>query len=462
VSRTARTGAPKAVLSWLQSLLKEWLHAQLQLRQPQPDFYEISVPGSSGRVVMPCWFALFDRNGNDLPCGRWTPAVDTWLPPGVRDLPTPGLEDPADSMVQFNGDHGFIHYDVLSLSYWMLSRREEVGSSHRDDCDRFPAEASHAYRHGYLERPIVDEWWIVLRRTVQAIWPTLPLQDTRYQITLSHDVDAPGRYSLMPPNRLVRNMVADLFKYRHRCRRILMQAPRIWRASKHRLDHRDPFNTFDWIMDQSEQLGLRNAFYFICGHTEPKRDGTYFPTEAAVLDLMKRIHKRGHEVGLHPSYHTYLRPDELRNEADRLREARRKAGLPDDAIGARMHFLRWRTPDTLHALDAAGIVYDTTLGYAKHPGFRCGTCREYQAFDPAKRTSMNVRLRPLIVMESTVIREMQPSDEDALAERLSQLMRACHRVQGNFTLLWHNTMLERTYQRRLYQRVLDEHKELAT
>ena len=457
----SQTGTPRDVLAWLQGLLRERLHGDLELRQAHAGYYELVLAGSANRIRIPCWFDRFDRDDNELPCGQWAPPVDTWLPAGIQQLPTPALSDPSANLVQAKDGHRLLDYDVLGLSYWMLTRREEVSPRQLDDNDRFPAEASHAFRHGYLERPIVDEWFEVLRKVVKATWPGISLQCPQYRITLSHDVDTPARYGLVSPLRLARNMMVDLLRERQRSRQALLRAPWIWAASRRRLDDRDPFNTFDWIMDRSEAYGLRNAFYFICGHTDTQRDGTYTPEHPAVLELMRRIHDRGHEAGLHPSYHTYMQPATLRTEADRLRKARAMAGLPEEKFGARMHYLRWKTPHTLHALEAAGVAYDTTLGYAKHPGFRCGTCHEYQAFDPVRRKPMNLRLRPLVVMESTVIRDMRTHDVEPMTRRLSALMQACQRVQGNFTLLWHNTMLEHSHQRRLYERVLDGHKELV-
>jgi len=73
--------------------------------------------------------------------------------------------------------------------------------------------------------------------------------------------------------------------------------------------------------------------------------------------------------------------------------------------------------------------------------------------------ALNLRLRPLIVMESTVMQGLTPATVPDVADRLQGLMDACRRVHGCFTVLWHNTMLEHDYQRRLYECVLHHHKE---
>src|SRR5690606_25243830 len=191
---------------------------------------------------------------------------------------------------------------------------------------------------------------------------------------------------------------------------------------------RDPFNTFDWIMDRSEDAGLCSAFYFICGHTDPSRDGTYVPEHPAIIELMQRIHARGHEIGLHPSYHSYRNAEVIRNEAQRLRKACEQAGIEQEQFGVRMHYLRWETPTTLHGLEGAGLVYDTTLGYAKAPGCRCGTCHEYQAFDPVQNRALSLRIRPLIAMESTIIDRLRPDTVPEAQQRFLRLMQACQRV----------------------------------
>ena len=418
------------------------------------------MPGSTKEVRISNDFGIFHASPPDLPCAHALLEDQPWLPAAWKRIPAPGAAHLPEPLIEHDERGASLHYDVLGLAYWMLSRLEEVESTMLDPHQRFPAEASHAFRHGYLERPIVDEWFEILGGIIRLTWPQLPLREHRYEMRLSHDVDTPARYAMISPFRLAAMMVLDLLRNKDRDRGALLRAPWIWASSRNKIHERDPFNTFDWIMEQSEEIGLCNAFYFICGHTDPRRDGHYYPEHPAIATLMRRIHARGHEIGLHPSFNTYLNPKALRTEADRLRQACERADVRQDGIGGRMHYLRWQTPTTLHGLESAGLVYDTTLGWAKHPGFRCGTCHEYQAFDPVQGKALNLRLRPLIVMESTVMHDLRPSTVDKTEMRLLPLIEACRRVGGSFTLLWHNTMLEHPHQRHLYQRVIHRHKEV--
>ena len=61
------------------------------------------------------------------------------------------------------------------------------------------------------------------------------------------------------------------------------------------------------------------------------------------------------------------------------------------------------TPHYTTSLDDAGMAYDTTLNYADRSGFRCGTCFEYPAFNTVNQQPMQIRVRPLIAMECTII-----------------------------------------------------------
>src|SRR5690606_38702305 len=107
---------------------------------------------------------------------------------------------------------------------------------------------------------------------------------------------------------------------------------------------------------------------------------------------------------------------------------------------------------TLYGWELAQMDYDSSLGYADRPGFRCGTCHEYPAFDPACNMSLNLRIRPLIAMDVTVLgaNHLGLGASNAAREKFLQLKRACQAVKGDFTLLWHNSELETPERRALY------------
>src|SRR5690606_14466012 len=225
-----------------------------------------------------------------------------------------------------------------------------------------------------------------------------------------------------------------------------------------RIHPRDPANTFDWLMKQSENNGLTSAFYFICGRTDASKDALYEPEMPHVRKLMREIHRRGHEIGLHPSYNTFQRPEEIAREARRLRKICEEEGIEQKAWGGRMHFLRWDQSITQKAWADAGMAYDSTLGYADRPGFRCGTCFEYPAFDAVNDSPLSLRIRPLVAMDSTVIAEryLGLGSTEAAYDKFNDLKKSCKKVGGTYTLLWHNSFFSSANDFDIYRRLVTE------
>jgi hypothetical protein len=384
----------------------------------------------------------------------------------ARDLPDVVLVKPDLSVIagqaNFNGAWFFwsdqntvqLGLDVLGSAFFMLTRYEEIVKPDRDEHDRFPACASLAYQEGFLDRPIVDEYVEVLWAVMKGLWPGLERKQRKFTMRVSHDVDEPSRYSFLSIPQTIRAMSGDILIRGNIGRAI--KGPLIRLNSSNRIHPADPYNTFDLIMDISERYGLISAFYFICARSHKNYDVQYEIDHPAIRHLLRRIHGRGHEIGLHPSYHSYKSPQMITTEADRLRRICVEEGIQQTEWGGRMHFLRWEAPITLYGLEQAGMTYDNTMSYAGYAGFRCGTCHEYQAFDPMKQETVKLWIRPLIAMECTVLdKEYMGLTRAADAyDAFMKLKNACKSVGGTFTLLWHNTRFIIQQECELYEAVI--------
>jgi hypothetical protein len=414
----------------------------------------LTLDEGEGRIFVDQPIAAFASRADDLPCGSWDPRLEGWTAPLHAPLPTPGCATVPSPLLEAVAGGYAMHYDVFGLTYWLLSRQEEVNCTAFDSHGRFPATASHAFRHGYLERPVVDEWLDVLGQVMARLWPQLQRRARVFAMKLSHDVDLPSRYAFRPTRGWVGAIGEDIL--RHRRLADALRAPAILLGGRRRLHRADPWNTFDWLMTVSERHSVASAFYFICGRTSIDLDAGYEPDDEVIRNLMRTIHLRGHEIGLHPSYNTYLRPDLIEHEALRLKQVCASERIVQTAWGGRMHYLRWRTPTTLQGWEQAGMTYDSSLGYADRAGFRCGTCLEYPAFDPVAQRQLRLRIRPLVAMDGAVMAKqyMGLGTGDAALSAFVSLKSACKAVGGTFTLLWHNSELNLPEQRALYQSVL--------
>jgi hypothetical protein len=444
-----------STLTWLSKILEERFGNIFCLRIQPPNILQITLSQDSRSIQLPLYIETFTNSDPNPPCTNWDATAEGWssvlglsLPaPGANSLPTP-LITPSE-----NGMN--VAYDILGLVYWMLSRQEEVGRTDLDEHGRFAATSSHAYMHGYLERPLVDEWLHILGQVIKRVWPEIELKQHNFSIKVSHDVDQPSQYAFKSAGQILRMMGGNLLKRRDP--KGLLIAPYVKLTSQSRIHPADPFNSFEWIMDQSDKYGLISAFYFICGYTGPK-DADYVPDDPRIRTLMRRIHERGHEIGLHPSYSSFQNPEMISNEAERLKRICNEEDIRQSEWGGRMHYLRWENPTTLQAWSDAGLNYDSTLSYADRPGFRCGTCFEYPAFNHTTQQILPLRIRPLVMMECSVIDEtyLGLGTGQAALDKALFLKNACRKVGGVFSLLWHNSNLVYPEQRQLYKRLLIE------
>jgi hypothetical protein len=445
-----------ATLTWLQVILKERFGHEFTIKSDALGSLILSFANTERCITFTSDPTTFNRADSNLPYTNWDAASEGWKSVLGSPLPAPGIASLSIPMITATDKGMHVTYDILGLTYWMLSRQEEVGRADLDEHGRFPAKSSHAYKHGYLERPVVDEWLHILGQVIQQTWPGIELKQHSFNMRVSHDVDEPSRYGFSRVSGLVRAMAGDVIKSRNF--KNAMLAPWVRINSRTQLHKADPANTFEWIMNVSEQHGLKSAFYFIFGHTDP-RDGDYYLEHPAIRHLMRRIHQRGHEIGLHPSYGTYQKPQLIRQEADRMRKICAEEGIVQIEWGGRMHYLRWEQPTTLRAWADAGMAYDSTLGYADRPGFRCGTCFEYPAFDSMKNQAINLRIRPLVAMDCTVMAScyLDLGVTEAARSKFAELQYSCRAVGGSFTLLWHNSLLYSPNLRRLYLSLFSRH-----
>lgn len=442
----------QSALSWLQTLINERFGNSFTLIQQGSNLH-LRLLENKGAIIFDQLQNVFHEPRSDFPCEQWQASSQGYSAPIADSIPAPSMTPLLSPLIELNKKGATVHYDILGLTYWMLTRLEEVGRTDLDSHQRFPAVSSHAYRHGYLERPIVDEWLHVLGQVIQKVWSDVSIKKHQFSMKLSHDVDRPSRYAFRTIKPLLRAMAGDVLKYSNFKGALI--APWLRLKSRNQLHPNDPFNTFDWIMQQSEVNNLTSAFYFICGGNHPN-DADYQPEDPRIRQLIRQIHQRGHEIGLHPSYDTYQNPAAIQQEADRLLRICKEEGIEQDGFGGRMHYLRWENPITLQSWEDAGMAYDSTLSYADRPGFRCGTCYEYPAFNVVTQKTLLLRVRPLVVMECSIMGAsyMGLGNGEAALNKFLEIKDICRRVNGCFTLLWHNSELCKPAMRNIYKKVI--------
>ena len=100
-------------------------------------------------------------------------------------------------------------------------------------------------------------------------------------------------------------------------------------------------------------------------------------------------------------------------------------------------------------MEQAGIEEDYTLGFADCAGFRAGTSKDFQFFSITERRKLKLFMKPLCAMEASVLSYMGKSHNEAY-DYFMKLRKACERVGGVFSLLWHNSHFVSGADRELY------------
>ncbi len=320
--------------------------------------------------------------------------------------------------------------DLVASTLFLLSRWEEIVTPTRDEYGRMPFNESVAYRQGFLDRPLVDEYAFVLREWLKVLLPEWTPTLNRFSVKLGHDIDAIGPFSSL--GNAARLLAGDLVRRRdpvlaaETARLALLQGL----APRRTAFYEGIFR----LAEISRRYAMDSAFYFMAADPGPYDSG-YDPASRPVREAIRGLQNFGFEIGFHAGYETLGDPYRLAEEKSRF-----DAVLGRSRYGGRQHFLRFRVPDTWRQLEQLGLAYDSTMTFAGHEGFRCGTCHSYRPFDIDANRVLDIQELPLIAMDGTLrkYRRLTPAE----AERcVSQLAKRCRAVEGTFTLLWHNSSL---------------------
>ena len=344
--------------------------------------------------------------------------------------------------------------DILGGIFFMISRYEEIVVKERDVHDRFSAKSSIAYKENFLLRPLANEYLELLFALLKYLCPQLQRKKMQFKLCPTHDVDVPFTYLNMSFPTVIRRMLGDVLK-RKSLKKAFQTYTNWYHVAKNELQY-DPAYTFDFIMTESEKRGLKSLFYFLPS-SSPEMPVKYPVTCQEMHNLLQLIDKRGHEIGIHGFYGTYLNKVAFKDDVLLLQDMLQTLGISQQIQGGRQHYLQWQNPETFQVWENVGMEYDSTLSFADMAGFRCGTCYEYSVYDCIARKKLKLKERPLIAMECSVIDERYMNlglTENALKFFLT-LKAKCHYYNGNYVILFHNDSLATEVNKAFYIKVLD-------
>ena len=371
---------------------REFLGVDFQLKTGQDPFYTISL--EKGRIIIEDHF--FNHFAGDylfpsaLPL-KTEKAVNDFCP--EQDMPV--LFGNTKLIIQEEADGLCIRtgIDIFAGAFFMLSRWEEYVKTNRDEYERFPVSESLAYQQGFLHRPVVNEYLEFLRKMLIYLGCSQTMIRHQFRVFPTHDIDF-----IQYKGGYWKSLGKDIFKYRHvkLIRNKLLQFPK------------PVYDTFDFLMDKSDEAGCTSCFYFIAAPDSDK-DNTYYLETPAFQKAISKIRQRGHYIGFHAGYETFNNKALFAQQKSDLEKA-----CEAQITSGRQHYLRFSIPDTWQIYEDCGMHEDATLIFPEQPGFRCGTCYSFPVFNIKTRKQLKVRENPLIMMDTTFMYYTRSSPSEAI------------------------------------------------
>lgn len=332
--------------------------------------------------------------------------------------------------------------DIFASSFFMLARWEEFVNKNRDKHNRFSVTESLAFKNNFLDRPIVNEYIEMLWSMLVYLGINQKRKKRQFNFVLTHDVDNPLRYTNLKST--IREIMADIIK-RKDIKSAIRKTKVLLKIEK------DPFDTFDYLMDISEKIGTKSYFFFM-GEGVTQYDNRYKCGDPFVQKLIQKIKKRKHHIGIHPTYDAYNNLLQFKKEKKELEKE-----LNSSILFGREHYLRFEVPTTWQIWEDSGMEWDSTLSYASQEGFRCGVCYEYSVFNILTRKKLKLKEKPLIVMDGSIVMYQPNMSIVEIETKINNLIYKTKKYNGQFVFLWHNSNFNtpewKKYQN-IYEKVL--------
>lgn len=265
--------------------------------------------------------------------------------------------------------------DLFAGAFFMLTRWEEYVVKERDVHGRFCSSNSLAFRFDFLNRAIVNEYTEYLWNMIYYLDSTAKRKKHSFEIIPTHDVDVISCWHT--PFKDIKRIVSYFLKkgcIKYGMENIVSYIKTLVNKEN------DPYNTFRFLMEYSESLGLKSYFFFMSSAEY------FFAERDRMQKIADTILEKGHFVGFHPNKGTCSDRIVFQKELNALNTVLKRK----NTIG-RQHLLKFEVPFTWRIWNDCGMEWDSSLVYFDKIGFRCGVCYPFTVFDILERKHLQLR-----------------------------------------------------------------------
>lgn len=319
----------------------------------------------------------------------------------------------------FSAKKGSIPFDILSATFYLLSRYEEYMSFSPDKNGNFPPNESLAYKYQFLEMPVVDIWVQKLAQALQEKYPEIEFKAKKFQQSSVIEVAQAFKYKYKGIIRLMMRLGANLFS---------LKFHRVWEQIQVMLRlKKDPYDFYAPLICLHQREKISSVFFFLLANYSFQDKGISF-YNLKYQDLIKYIADYC-IVSVLASYDAVFSSKEMKTERERMisiinRPVKRFRANKNHVI----------VPEVYQRASESEYNEDYSMGYTSHLGFRAGTCSPFYFYD----ISMELKL-PILVnsfcLHSDAIHAL---GQKKTLEKLQQLKKQVQKVDGHWVTIFNN------------------------
>ncbi len=317
-----------------------------------------------------------------------------------------------------------IDFDIFSSAFYLITQYKYYHSSSYDLHGRYDERMDTGIRP--YGKPVIDIYADYLWGLLKIRYPDIQRKGNLFDYQITFDIDAPYLYKHKGLFLSLASLFKNVVKFRLSS---ALQQVKALAGSK------DPYDVYDYIINQ---VPVQKLLFFFLINRNSHHDGRHTFKNKAYRQLIKKISDAGIQAGIHPSYNSFMDHDMIESETCELGKI-----IEKPVKSSRMHFLKYRLPDTFNYLQQAGIENDYTLCPINDAGYKSYVSRPYHWFDLDRNQETNLIIHPTMVMDRSLQRYMRLKPESALDE-IKRMIDLTYKYNGLFTILFHNNSLSET------------------
>lgn len=311
-----------------------------------------------------------------------------------------------------------INYDIIASSFYLLSGKQELQKTEKDNFGRFTFKNSIQEKINFCTLPLVNYYFDILKTAIEIAYSTKIEFNHSYTATLTHDIDE----------------VTSAWKHRAR---LLFHSKKRMASVKSIISHLiipfTPWKNLNELVEFYEKNDIKSSFFFLTRDNKVGaiKNADYKIDSSYILHAMKEIKTNLHEIGIHGSYRTHDQSDQFIYEIEQI---------PVEINGGRFHFLQFDMQHSPRVIEKAKLQYDSTLGFQESVGFRNSICTPFYLYDYKKERAYDFLEIPLNVMDCTfAFQKYMDLPPTKSIEVISTLIAETKKFNGNLCVNWHNT-----------------------